>query len=394
MASLLAVGVLLASAPASPRALGSDHADTAENVNRQGADLTDLYIFPSPDDSTKVVLAMDVWGLIPAGQTRSFDPNVLYQFHIDNTGDAVEDLVIQAKFEGIGASQRVKIAGPSRPLRTGTTSIFTTYNPTVGTFNQTFNPAAGIRAFAGLREDPFFLDLNQFYAIFPDRMTPLTGKQVDLANPNTPQQSGWRPPGTAQDFFNNINVLSIVVEVPRSRLGSGVIGVWMTTNVSAGGNTYRQQDRLARPLPNEVLATVTDRDHESINKMTPVEDSGRLKSEIESFLTFPAGRSTAIKNVIESVLVPDVLKADMSQSGPAAYLGVETGGATGGTFGGRKLIDDVVDISLGIIFGNTVPALGLAPDDGKELPSFTSDNVGPQGNITGALPFPFLPPPA
>jgi hypothetical protein len=78
-----------------------------------------------------------------------------------------------------------------------------------------------------------------------------------------------------------------------------------------------------------------------------------------------------------AVLVPDVLVADLTQptSEAAAYLGSETGGATGGKFGGRKLQDDVVDISLGVIFGTTVSALGLAPDDGKAIPTLVSDNV-------------------
>ena len=93
-----------------------------------------------------------------------------------------------------------------------------------------------------------------------------------------------------------------------------------------------------------------------------------------------------------AVLTPDVMKVDLSQSGPAAYLGVETGGFTGGRFGGRKLSDDVVDIDLGAIFGNVIPALGLAPDDGRELPQFTSDNVSFQGNQLNV--FPYLAPPA
>jgi hypothetical protein len=81
---------------------------------------------------------------------------------------------------------------------------------------------------------------------------------------------------------------------------------------------------------------------------------------------------------MKAVLVPDVLRADLSQS-TAAYLGAETNGATGGKFGGRALRDDVIDISLGAIFGNTIPALGLTPDDGNEIPTLTSDNVGPGG---------------
>ncbi|MEJ7639299.1 MAG: DUF4331 family protein [Singulisphaera sp.] len=391
---LVAVG-LLVPALTTAQAWGSDHADTAENVNRSGADLNDLYIFPSPENANNVVLAMDVWGLIPAGQTRSFDPLVLYQFKIDTTGDAVEDLVIQAKFEGTGPSQRVRIAGPIRPARRGTQSVFMTPQPVVGRVNVPFFPTPGVRVFAGLREDPFFLDLEQFYAILPDRMTPLRLRQIDLPNPNAPQQPGWRPPGAAQDFFNNINTLAIVVELPKARLGGGVIRVWMTTSVLEGANNYRQQARQARPLTSEVLGTVTNRDHEKKNKQNPTEDrGGTLEREVEDFLTFPAERSRAIKDVIRSVLIPDVMIADLSQSGPAAFLGVETNGATGGRFGGRKLIDDVVDIDLMVVFGTVISDLGLAPADGQQKPSFSSDNVGPQSNITGPLPFPYLPPPA
>ena len=110
---------------------------------------------------------------------------------------------------------------------------------------------------------------------------------------------------------------------------------------------------------------------------------------MESFLTFPAGRSPAIRQVIRSVVIPDVMVADLSSPDPASYLGVETGGATGGRFGGRALLDDVADLSLGIVFGGTVPALGLAPDDGAEIPALTSDNVdASHKHFLDALPLP------
>jgi hypothetical protein len=35
----------------------------------------------------------------------------------------------------------------------------------------------------------------------------------------------------------------------------------------------------------------------------------------------------------------------------------------------------VIDLSLGVVFGPIVPSLGLAPDDGAEIPALTSDNV-------------------
>ncbi len=47
-----------------------------------------------------------------------------------------------------------------------------------------------------------------------------------------------------------------------------------------------------------------------------------------------------------------------------------------------------------IAFGTLISDLGLAPADGNEIPSLTSDNVPPQDNILVDRPFPFLPPPA
>lgn len=147
---------------------------------------------------------------------------------------------------------------------------------------------------------------------------------------------------------------------------------------TASPATYTQIDRLARPAVNEVFATVANDRHEINDTDDPTNDVNQLANDIQTFMTGTAGRSQAITNVVKSVLVPDVMVANLSSTATtAAYLGVETNGATGSTFGGRGLSDDVVATSLGIIFGNTVPTLGLAPDDGKEIPSLTNDNVGP-----------------
>ncbi|AIE85380.1 DUF4331 family protein [Fimbriimonas ginsengisoli] len=168
---------------------------------------------------------------------------------------------------------------------------------------------------------------------------------------------------------------------------NNIIGMWTTTSVASGG-TFHQVDRLARPVVNEVFATVANNRHKINDEATPSEDSANLANDIQSFMTFPAGRSAATTAVVKAVLVPDVMKVDLSQSGNAAYLGYETGGATGGKFGGRKLGDDVVDISLGVVFGNTISTLGLAPDDGKEVPAFTSDNVDASGkHFKGTFPY-------
>ena len=63
---------------------------------------------------------------------------------------------------------------------------------------------------AGPRDDPFFFDLNQFKAI-------LGGTA-----------SGFNNPGT--DSFAGTNVLSTIIELPKSLLGSSSsINVWAET---------------------------------------------------------------------------------------------------------------------------------------------------------------------
>ena len=236
-----AVGVMLVPGLLIVKARGSDHADTPAIAANPGVDLTDVFIFPSPSDASKVVLVMNVHPLIPAGVTSTvFDPDALYQFKIANAGDPkapVENLVIQAKFTGNGGNQTVQIAGPVKPSRTGSQSVFETPDATSGQINSVFTTGSGIKVFAGTREDPFFFDLEQFFNILPDRGTPLPVPlgRVAPPNPNQPQQTSFLPPGVAMDGLKGYNLLTIVLEMPRTMLtnggdGSGKIRLWCTTS--------------------------------------------------------------------------------------------------------------------------------------------------------------------
>jgi len=127
---------------------------------------------------------------------------------------------------------------------------------------------------------------------------------------------------------------------------------------------YQQIERLARPAVKEVFENFAN--HDQTNRTTPKQDS-LLQNSIVTFMETDAGRDAATSTALGGILTPDEMQADLSKSvagcgnpnSPCgAYLGVETGGATGDTFGGRWLNDDVVDISLGAIFGNTLAALG------------------------------------
>jgi hypothetical protein len=184
--------------------------------------------------------------------------------------------------------------------------------------------------------------------------------------------------------------LSIITILPAAGL-CGLLALTGCGSSSNGPQQFTQVDRLARPAVNEVFATVANNRHQVNDQDNPTDDSGQLANDIQSFMVGTAGRSQAITDVVKAVLVPDVMKANLNQTGPAAYLAVETNGATGGgaKFGGRALTDDVVDTSLNVIFGSTIPNLGLAADDDHEITTLTSDHVDASGKHFTAT-FPYL----
>jgi uncharacterized protein DUF4331 len=155
---------------------------------------------------------------------------------------------------------------------------------------------------------------------------------------------------------------------------------------SSGSGTktsYKQVELLSRPAVKEAFELFED--HNATNRSEPYADpvlQGQIKSFSRMF------RSKTWADTLQAVLYPNVMKVDLSQdTTTAAYLGYETGGATGSKFGGRALDDDIIDISLGAIFGNTLSALGLIPDDHKEAPCLTTDNVAYDKSNTKTFPY-------
>ncbi len=210
-------------------ARGSDHQDTPDVELNPASDMTDVYVFPgaSPD---RTVLVLNSWAFITPAQTTNtyFDPNLLYQFKIDTNADGVEDRVIQVTFDGTGAGQTVTVRGPVNPPVAGAMgNVLATGSATVsGAINTGLGSASGMQVFAGWRDDPFFIDLEQFFRIIPDRK-PVTGPLAQL--PDAPTASAFRNPGV--DYVAGFNVLSIVIELPTASLvagGSPKIGIWGT----------------------------------------------------------------------------------------------------------------------------------------------------------------------
>jgi hypothetical protein len=208
----------------------SDHQDTPEVELSPRMDINDVYAFPG-SAADRIVLVMTTSSPITPAQSSSaaFDPNLLYQLKIDNSGDGVEDKVIQITFSGSGPSQQVNVRGPVAPAQAGTmNTLVTSGSVTSGAINTNLGTPSGMQVFAGIRDDPFFLDLEQFFRIIPDRK-PVSGSLSQL--PDQPSASTFRPAGQAVDYLRGVNTLAIVLEMPTAMLtdgGNKKIGVWGT----------------------------------------------------------------------------------------------------------------------------------------------------------------------
>jgi hypothetical protein len=227
---LLFGAVALATAISAVTLFASDHQDTPEVELSPRMDINDVYAFPGAS-ADRIVFVMTTSSPITPAQSASasFDPNLLYQLKIDNSGDGVEDRVLQFTFSGTGANQQVQVRGPIAPASTGMVNTIVSAAPSLtGAVNSNLGSSTGLQVFTGLRDDPFFLDLEQFFRIVPDRK-PVTGPLSQL--PDSPSASAWRPVGQAVDYLRGLNTLAIVVELPTSMLtaaGSAKIGVWST----------------------------------------------------------------------------------------------------------------------------------------------------------------------
>jgi hypothetical protein len=196
--------------------VAADHID-APAVAGTSADITDFYAFQA-ENTDNLVFVANVQGLLSpnATSTSFFDENVLVEINIDTDGDAVEDLVIQA----IPRDGIMHFFGPVAPSNTGVNSTISEMAPVLGQVDITTYGAnatvatsdAGITMFAGPRDDPFFMDFARYGEI-------LAG-----------DAPGFREVG--EDTFAGSNVLSIVVEVPKSMVGSsGSINTWVEAKV-------------------------------------------------------------------------------------------------------------------------------------------------------------------
>lgn len=143
-----------------------------------------------------------------------------------------------------------------------------------------------------------------------------------------------------------------------------------------GPRVFNQIERLGAPLVAEVF--LQKRDHDFHDAGIPSTDRTNFKAKVVAFITGVAGRDAAYAGAVADALLPDMITVQTDKApNTAGYLqNVLTNG-----YGGRKLPDDVVDLSLMVVFGN---ALG---NNNNVSPGLVSDNVPSDSPFQMAFPY-------
>lgn len=175
----------------------ADHADAPATKDDHAADITDLYAW---HDASKINVILGFAGLSEAGVPAEYDAGVLYQIHIDNTGDLVSDYDVLVRFGQSSTGEwGVKVE-----------DLPGIADPIIGPVETVIEAGIGLRVYAGLRDDPFFFDLDGFKE---------TLAEGTLSFDNT------------RDSFAGTNVTAIALEMSRDALTSdkGVLSIWAST---------------------------------------------------------------------------------------------------------------------------------------------------------------------
>jgi Domain of unknown function (DUF4331) len=230
MARLFVAGAALASFAV----MSADHGESPGTDADPAADIADIFIFPSPESATKLVGAITFGGR-PAPRSRidgSFycDPDILYTYNIDRADaagnfDSVPDVQVYAR---LGKKSSTGQCGLQLENVPGAGETFS------GAIEGVFVSKGGTKAFAGLRNDPFFFDFEGFSTLLNTFATP--GQNGDLVTAF--RLTGNQP---RRDSFAGRNASAIVFEMDLDTVApkgaNGVrpkLRVWVTTGRLAG----------------------------------------------------------------------------------------------------------------------------------------------------------------
>ncbi len=253
-------GAALAFVASAAPTFAADHNDpvrvqaTGTTTGDPAADIADIFAYyrgptGKPDS---IVLAL-TWRVDPLYEV-TFDPSIRYGIHVDN--DASFANLAEARGVGMGAEYDIWIwFGKKR----GTTNEWGVYLENVpglggrkvaGDVGKVLRPAPGVRIMAGLADDPFFFDLDGFFA---GLSVALGNPAGDPALPDAARRrvTAFDPTQVARPFgfvnrndgFGRTNVHFVEIEIPASSVLRGTEGrhrdlhVWATADGKVGRRT-------------------------------------------------------------------------------------------------------------------------------------------------------------
>jgi hypothetical protein len=329
LGSVSLLAVTLQSVPAG----ASSHREAPGITATPELDGTDFYMFNSyePGRSGFVTIVADYLPLQdPFGGPNYFelDSKAVYEIHIDNDGDGVEDITFQFRFTNAQQNLSVNAGGVNTPIaliqdgqigrngnpqdignlnvhesytlsiirgprRTGVRQAITDAQTgsahfekpvdnigfkTLPAYNlyafEHIRPikipgcAAGGKVFVGQRKDPFVVSLGETFDL------------INYANPIGEQFNN-----TGRNDIAGKNITSLILEVPTSCLVAKdpVIGGWTTSSKSEDGDfdDLVQTSRLGSALVNELVIGLADKD--KFNASEPKNDA-----QFAKFVTNPS----------------------------------------------------------------------------------------------------------
>ncbi len=227
--------------------IASDHDDGEADLKGRALNITDLYVFREDSQDANaangdqnLILIMNTNPRSLPGQEYFFSTDAWYQFHITQNARGQktvaptgrEDIVLRFQFEAptgdLGSrTQNIRmsfIKGGRRVVanvgRTTSVNASKAGNVTNNDFSIDGSP---MTVFAGLRQDPFYFDVEAFF-----KLRALAGNPAEAL-------AQILPPERAKDFTHNYNINSIVARVPLSLLqdnpDQSILDVWTTIMV-------------------------------------------------------------------------------------------------------------------------------------------------------------------
>jgi hypothetical protein len=332
----------------------SHHLDSALARQDPRLDITDVFVFRG---ETGTVFVMDLnSSILGDGAPRGFHPEALYAFRIDLDGDAVEDLTFcfvcePRDVDGRQAIQLRCLRGAEARDPAGVGTLLA-----AGTTDRIVEGADGLRLWAGLAADPFYIDatvLKVVGAAFRD------GTAVSLSASDR---------AAATNLFAGTNIHAIVLEVPDSTFDGLVgadqrIGVWGTTHLATDDGGWRPINRAGLPMIQPIFNPSDSERASAYNTTRPSDDravygplfAGLVASVVAVHET--ADDPAAYGAVVTDLLLPDILPYRIGSVASFSFA----------VRNGRTLTDNAPDVMLSLAT-NSPLAVGLSRRSASSAP--------------------------